>query len=95
MLLPEKTSESDMAPQKIIDTYCCPTEQSGRQDISVRTGGLSMPEEHRKSDEMLKVLIKSRWAVIRLEGDGRDIALGALGCLTALGALFLYLLFLS
>jgi hypothetical protein len=53
-----------------------------------------MPEEHRKSDETLEVLIKSRWAVIRVEGGGGHIAWGALGCLTALGALFLCLLFL-
>src|SRR5215467_3523270 len=44
---------------------------------------VTMPEEHRKSDEALKVLIKSRWAVIRVEGGGREIAWGALGCLTA------------
>jgi len=43
------------------------------------------------SDETLKVLI---WAVIRVQGGGRKIAWGALGCLTALGALFFYLLFL-
>jgi hypothetical protein len=53
-----------------------------------------MPEEHRESDETLKVLIKSRWTVIRVEGGGGHIAWGALGCLTALGALFLYFLFL-
>jgi hypothetical protein len=65
------------------------------QTWSSATGALRTMARHGRSEETLKLTIISRWLSVTIDGVGRMIALGAIGALTFLGALYLCLHVLS